>query len=34
MNEASSGIGMVMLVTFLVLSWILSRKFERVVERE
>ena len=33
MNEASSGIGLVMLMLFLVLSWILSRKLERIVER-
>ncbi len=33
MNDASSGIGLVMLVAFLGLSWILSKKLERVVER-
>jgi membrane protein DedA with SNARE-associated domain len=33
MSDASSGLGMVMLVAFLGLSWILSRKLERVVER-
>jgi membrane protein DedA with SNARE-associated domain len=33
MNDAFSGVGMVMLVVFLVLSWILSRKLERIVER-
>jgi len=33
MSDASSGIGSVMLVVFLGLSWILSRKLERVVER-
>ena len=33
MNDASLGIGMAMLVAFLVLSWILSRKLERIVER-
>ena len=33
MSDASSGIGVVMLVVFLGLSWILSRKLERVVER-
>jgi membrane protein DedA with SNARE-associated domain len=33
MSDASSGIGLVMLVAFLGLSWILSRKLERVVER-
>ena len=33
MNDASSGVGIVMLVVFLGLSWILSRKLERAVER-
>ncbi len=33
MNDASSGIGIVMLVAFLGLSWLLSRKLERVAER-
>ena len=33
MSDASSGLGLVMLVTFLGLSWILSKKLERVVER-
>ena len=33
MNDASSGIGIVMLVAFLGLSWVLSRKLERAVER-
>ena len=33
MSDASSGIGLVMLVVFLGLSWILSKKLERVVER-
>ena len=33
MNDASSGLGLVMLVAFLGLSWILSRKLERAVER-
>jgi membrane protein DedA with SNARE-associated domain len=33
MSDASSGIGSVMLVVFLGLSWILSKKLERVVER-
>jgi membrane protein DedA with SNARE-associated domain len=33
MNDAFSGLGMVMLAVFLVLSWILSRKLERIVER-
>ena len=34
MNDAFSGLGMVMLIVFLVLSWILSRKLERVVEQK
>ena len=33
MSDASSGLGIVMLVVFLVLSWILSKKLERMVER-
>ena len=33
MNDAFSGLGIVMLMVFLVLSWILSRKLERIVER-
>ena len=33
MSDASSGIGVLMLVVFLGLSWILSRKLERVAER-
>ena len=33
MSDASSGLGLVMLVVFLGLSWILSKKLERVVER-
>jgi membrane protein DedA with SNARE-associated domain len=33
MSDASSGLGIVMLVVFLGLSWILSKKLERVVER-
>ncbi len=33
MNDASSGLGLVMLVAFLGLSWMLSRKLERVVDR-
>ena len=33
MSDAFSGFGMVMLIVFLVLSWILSRKLERVAER-
>jgi len=33
MSDASSGIGFVMLIAFLGLSWLLSKKLERVVER-
>lgn len=33
MNDASSSLGIVMLVVFLLLSWILSKKLERMVER-
>jgi membrane protein DedA with SNARE-associated domain len=33
MSDASSAIGLVMLVAFLGLSWLLSRKLERVLER-
>jgi membrane protein DedA with SNARE-associated domain len=33
MNNASSGLGIAMLVAFLGLSWLLSRKLERIVER-
>ena len=33
MSDASSGVGLVLLVAFLGLSWMLSRKLERVVER-
>ena len=33
MSDASSGLGIVMLVVFLVLSWVLSKKLERMVER-
>jgi membrane protein DedA with SNARE-associated domain len=33
MNDASSGLGLVMLVVFLGLSWFLSNKLERAVER-
>jgi hypothetical protein len=33
MSDASSGLGFVMLVAFLGLSWILRKKLERVVER-
>lgn len=31
MSDASSGIGLVMLISFLVLSWILSKKIERTI---
>ena len=33
MNDASSGLGIVMLVIFLGLSWFLSKKLERLAER-
>jgi membrane protein DedA with SNARE-associated domain len=33
MNDASSGLGLVMLLAFLGLSWALSKKLERVAER-
>ncbi len=33
MNDASAGLGAVMLLVFLLLSWILSRKLERIAER-
>lgn len=33
MNDASSGLGLVMLVLFLGVSWIVSKKLERVAER-
>jgi membrane protein DedA with SNARE-associated domain len=33
MSDASSGLGLAMLVAFLGLSWILSKKLERIVER-
>jgi membrane protein DedA with SNARE-associated domain len=33
MTDASSGVGLAMLLAFLGLSWVLSRKLERVVER-
>lgn len=32
-NDASSGLGAVMLIAFLGLSWFLSRKLEQIVER-
>lgn len=33
MNDAASGLGVVMLVGFLALSWILSKRLERALER-
>jgi membrane protein DedA with SNARE-associated domain len=33
MNDASSGIGLVMLIAFLGLSWLLSKRLERAIER-
>jgi len=33
LNDAFSGIGMVMLIVFLALSWILSKKLERMAEQ-
>jgi membrane protein DedA with SNARE-associated domain len=33
MNQASSGLGAVMLVAFLGLSWVLSKRLERAIER-
>jgi membrane protein DedA with SNARE-associated domain len=33
MSDASSGLGLLMLVAFLGLGWVLSRKLERVLER-
>jgi membrane protein DedA with SNARE-associated domain len=33
MNDASSGLGLVMLVLFMLVSWILSKKLDRIVER-
>ena len=33
MNDASSGLGIVMLVAFLGLSWLLSRKLDQIVQR-
>jgi len=33
MNDASSTLGLVMLIAFLGLSWVLSKRLERVVER-
>jgi membrane protein DedA with SNARE-associated domain len=33
LNDAFSGIGMVMLIVFLALSWVLSKKLERMAEQ-
>jgi membrane protein DedA with SNARE-associated domain len=33
LSDASSGVGMAMLIAFLGLSWLLSRKLEQIVER-
>lgn len=33
MNDASSGIGLVMLIAFLGLSWVLSKRMERALDR-
>jgi membrane protein DedA with SNARE-associated domain len=33
LNDAFSGIGMVMLIVFLALSWVLSKKLERMTEQ-
>jgi membrane protein DedA with SNARE-associated domain len=33
LNDAFSGIGIVMLIVFLALSWVLSKKLERVAEK-
>jgi membrane protein DedA with SNARE-associated domain len=33
MNDASQGFGIVMLIVFLGLSWLLSKRLERAVER-
>jgi hypothetical protein len=33
MNDASSGLGLVMLLAFLALGWALSKRLERVIER-
>lgn len=33
MSDATSGLGLVMLLAFLALGWVLSRKLERVLER-
>ena len=33
MSDASSGLGIAMLIAFLGLSWFLSRKLDRIIER-
>jgi hypothetical protein len=33
MSDASSGLGLLMLLAFLALGWLLSRKLERIFER-
>jgi hypothetical protein len=33
MSDASSGLGLAMLIAFLGLSWVLSKKLDRVIER-
>jgi membrane protein DedA with SNARE-associated domain len=33
MSDASSGLGLVMLLAFLALGWVLSKKLERIFER-
>jgi membrane protein DedA with SNARE-associated domain len=33
LNDAFSGIGMVMLIVFLTLSWVFSKKLERIAEQ-
>jgi len=34
LNDASSGLGITMLVVFLALSWVLSRRLERLIEQQ
>ncbi len=34
LNDASSSVGVVMLVAFLALSWVLSRRLERMIEEQ
>ncbi|MGI9408613.1 MAG: DedA family protein [Hyphomicrobiaceae bacterium] len=33
-NDASAGVGVVMLIVFIALSWYLSRRLERLIEQE